>query len=62
MPQRRRYTLLESLLLLTEGAGRGGIRSLTLSRYLASENDVILCVGLKPRNTADTPANTPPPE
>ena len=48
-----RYTL-PSLLLLTDGAGRGGIRSFTLSRYLASEKLVILCVGEKPRSTEHT--------
>jgi len=43
---------LESLLLtVAEAAGRGGILSLIWSRYLASENPLILCVGVCALNT-----------
>jgi len=43
---------LESLLLtVAEAAGRGGILSLIWSRYFASENPLILCVGVCALNT-----------
>jgi len=51
---------LESLLLtVAEAAGRGGILSLIWSRYFASENPLILCVGECALNTARKPTNQP---
>jgi len=44
---------LESLMTAAEAVGRGGMRSLIWSRYFASENPLILCVGETVLSTVD---------